>query len=443
MPVLHSIPIDRILIPKNRQRKLFPPEKIVELAGSISRLGLMHPVVVRRHEDGKSFWLVAGECRIKAMHTVWNFGEQVRCGTAIFAENMIPCNDFGEIEDPLIVKEMELEENIRRLDITWQEQAEATQELMELRTAVAKKNGEAPPKVDEIAAEVRGDSPTSREQTRKELIVAKHLADPEVQKARSADDAFKILKRREQLQKNAELAAQVGVTFNSSMHTLLNGDAIELMADLPKESFDVILTDPPYGIDADQFGNSGGLAGAGNQGSHFYTDSWTHWNKLMQWLAPESFRVAKPQAHLYLFCDIDGFVQLKHYFQEAGWWVFRTPLIWHNPTANRAPWPEHGPHRKWQMCMYAVKGERPVNSLKPDLVTYASDENLNHQAQKPVALYQDLLGRSVRPGDAVLDCFGGTGPIIPAGHILKCKVTYIEKDPAHYGTAVKRLKELE
>lgn len=437
---LRGIHYSKILIPKNRQRKEFIPEKVVELAGSISQYGLMQPVVVRN--ENNEDMLVAGERRMRALEYLWNFGEEVRCGQAVFPEGIVPCVDFGNL-DPLTAKEMELEENIRRVDLTWQEKAAATAELLELRTAQAKVNGTEPPTVNAIAVEVRGESPSAHDKTRKEIIVSKHLADPEVKKASTVDEAFKLLKRREELQRSADLAAKIGVTFNSSVHTLRQGDCLELLPELTKESFDVLLTDPPYGIDADKFGDSGGIAGAGNAGSHFYDDSWTYWNKLAKFLAGESFRVCKPQAHAYVFCDVDNFVFLKSFFIEAGWRVFRTPLVWVNPTSNRAPWPEHGPQRKYQICLFAVKGNRPVTKVQPDVLTYPSDENLNHQAQKPVDLYKDLLMRSVRPGDAVLDCFGGTGPILPAAHALKCRATYIERDQAAYGIAISRLKDLQ
>lgn len=438
--VIHSVPATSIVIPKNRQRKEFIPEEVIELAGSISKFGLMHPVILRQNNGAKE--LVAGERRMRALEYLWNFGEPVRCGTSVFPEGIVPSLYFGEL-DSLTAKEMELEENIRRVDLSWQERAAATSELLELRSALAKAKNEPPPTVDSIAAEIRGDSSNSRDKTRKEILVSKHLDDPEIKKASTVDDAFKLLKRREELQRSADLAAKIGVTFNSSVHTLRQGDTLELLPELTAEQFDVILTDPPYGIDADKFGDSGGIAGAGNLGSHFYDDSWTYWNKLAKFLAAESYRVAKPQAHAYVFCDVDNFVLLKSFFTEAGWRVFRTPLVWVNPTSNRAPWPEHGPQRKYQIALFAVKGNRPVTKVMPDVLTFSSDENLNHQAQKPVALFQDLLVRSVRPGDSVLDCFGGTGPILTAAHQLKCRATYIERDQAAYGIALERLSKLQ
>ena len=64
------------------------------------------------------------------------------------------------------------------------------------------------------------------------------------------------------------------------------------------------------------------------------------------------------------------------------------------------------------------------------------------QAQKPIALYQDLLSRSYRPGDKVLDPFCGSGPIFPAAHSLKCEATGIEIEPGNYGISVSRIQAL-
>lgn len=436
-PALHVVEIHELSIPDNRQRREFKSEEIINLANSISQNGLIQPVVIRRGNQG-NYILVAGERRIKAMMYVWNFGQKVRCGEHSFEEGQIPCIYQGEM-DPIDAYEMELEENIRRMDLTWQEKSAATSQLYELRRLQAARKGEAQPTVKDIAAEIRGDSGGAVDETRKELIVSRHLDDPDIAKAKTTDEAFKILKRKEERRKNTELATTIGLTFTADIHQVYHGDCLELLPTIPDGSVDVILTDPPYGIDADQYGDSGGRTG----GSHRYDDSFDTWTSLMQVLAVESFRVAKPQAHLYVFCDIDNFIFLRAYMEAAGWKCFRTPIIWHNPTAMRAPWPEHGPQRKYQLCLYAMKGDRRVLKLAPDFITFQSDENLGHQAQKPVDLYSDLLRRSVRAGDVVLDPFCGSGPIFPAAHGLKCQAIGMELDASAYGISVNRIKSLE
>jgi len=212
------------------------------------------------------------------------------------------------------------------------------------------------------------------------------------------------------------------------------------LASAPSDTFDIILTDPPYGMNADAFGNSGK---AGEYTEHAYEDSADFALECYMLLATEGYRVTKENAHLYAFCDIDLFATIKSVFAAAGWKVFRTPLVWFKPTAFRAPWPEQGPQRKYEIIFYAVKGDRKVNKLFGDVLTYSTDDNLGHQAQKPVALLIDLLSRSYRPGDKVLDPFCGSGSIFPAGHELKCEVTGIEVNSQHYGLALQRIQSLE
>jgi DNA modification methylase len=203
--------------------------------------------------------------------------------------------------------------------------------------------------------------------------------------------------------------------------------------------FDVICSDPPYGINAQDFNDSGGKI----PGQHLYDDSPTAWRRLMEPAAVLMARVTKPDAHAYLFCDVDMFVQLKIYMSMAGWDCFRTPLIWVNPGSFRAPWPEHGPQRKYQIILYARKGAKKVTRLYGDVLTYSQDENVGWAAQKPVALLQDLLRRSCNPGDSVLDPFSGSGSVFPAAHALRVRAYGIEQDPGAYAIAAKRIKELK
>lgn len=430
------IPFKSIIIPPNRQRSAKPPEYIIDLANSIDKNSLLNPPVIRVNEIGQNL-LVAGECRMTAVDYLWNMGQTLRYGGESIPEGMIPVTDLSEL-DPIDAYEAELEENIRRLDLTWQESAQAKANLLALRSQQAAKAGKPEPSVAKIAEEL-GYSQASENNIRKEIIVSRHLSDPDVAKAGSAKEAFKILKRKEELAKSAELAVSVGKTFSSSDHTLLRGDCIDVMKSLPDSSFDVILTDPPYGIDAQEFGNSDGKT----PGSHFYDDTPETWHKLMTTCAKEWFRLAKPQAHAYVFCDIAMYWKLWEYMTDEGWQVFRTPLIWVNPTAMRLPWIETGPQRKWQMILYAVKGSKPVTKIAPDVITVPSDANLNHHAQKPVGLYTDLLARSCRAGDSVIDPFCGSGPIFPSAHGLKVRATGIELDPSAAGIAAQRIKELK
>ncbi len=437
---MRPIPLSEILIPENRQRRDFDPLKLQELADSIDAHGLLHAVVVRPAPNGSGWFLVAGERRIRAIRDyLLPLGSHLRYGPDVLDDGYVPALALSEL-DPLAAEEAELEENIRRVDLTWPERAAATARLADLRTRQAVAKGDAPPTTAVIAEEVRGRSDGDfQEQTRRELLIAKHLDDPAIAGAKSLNEAWKALKRNEQAKKNAELAISVGATFTAETHRVFHADAADWLVDCPDETFDVILTDPPYGMGADEFGDSGGAA----KGEHSYEDSKEVFRDALRALCIHGWRITKAQAHLYMFCDIDGFLEARDAFEMAGWWVHRTPLVWHKPLGSRVPWPEHGPQRKYEFILYAVKGKKPVTRIYPDVLTYNSDPNLGHEAQKPVALYVDLLKRSCVPGDHVLDCFMGSGPIFPAAHELKVRATGVEKSASSYGLALNRIKALK
>jgi len=440
----NSIHIDKIIISDNRQRQEFEAESLVDLANSIAAIGLLHAPVMRETDSG--LVLVAGERRLRAMGDLWAMGDGIRHNGIDYPPYHAPYVTLGEL-DEIAAEEAELDENLKRRDLTWQERSAAIARLHALRIKQAEAIG-ATHTIADTAKELRPEfeGKASNEfgdfhaKVRTDVILADHLANPAVQKAKTAKDALKILKKQEDQKKNAELAERIGRNFNSSIHKLHHTDCIEWLKSCPDNTFDVICTDPPYGMGAESFGDGAGTMG---NAEHHYDDTKSTWQTLMIDLCPLLYRVSKAQAHLYMFCDIDNFHELKLLLQKAGWYVFRTPLINYKPRSGRIPLPEHGPKRQWEMCIYAIKGRKPVTGVYSDVISTVLEENLTHGAQKPVELYVDLLKRSVRPGDVVLDAFAGTGTIFPAAHQLKCKAVGLEQSAEYYGIAVQRLNALD
>jgi DNA modification methylase len=442
---MNTIPLTSITVSPSRQRREFNPARMHELTDSIESQGLFNAIVLR--QEGDTYVLVSGERRLRAVGNIFDLGGTLRHDNEEVPAGHIPytlITTLSSLERELA----ELDENIKRDDLTWQERAAALARIATLRQQQAVEAGEPPPTATELAQDliepVRdgfvGTEASGRNALREQLTVARFLDDPEVASAKTVGDAYKLLRRKESRRRDIALAAQVGTVFTAAMHTLLNTDALLWLAEAPAAAFDVILTDPPYGINADEFADSGGKAVS----EHQYKDDKDYFIAISTALAGESYRITKEQAHLYWFCDIDNFAFLKGMLDAAGWWVHRTPLVWHKPSANKIPWPQHGPRRTWELILYAVKGKRPtLKPSAPDVLAFNSDENLGHSAQKPVALFAELLGRSARAGDTVLDPFCGTGPIFPAAHGLKIAATGIELDQGAYGIAAKRLGVLE
>ena len=65
---------------------------------------------------------------------------------------------------------------------------------------------------------------------------------------------------------------------------------------------------------------------------------------------------AKPDAHLYMFCDFSYFRVLYALFSDAGWNVFRTRLFGSKPQTFRALGQNMVQQRKYEMILYAREG---------------------------------------------------------------------------------------
>ena len=436
--MIQTIEVSKLIIPQERQRREFEPQALQELSETIQAKGLMHALVVRETPEGIA--LVAGERRLRAITDMWMLGGTLRYNNQTIPEGEVPYVTLGQLS-PLEAEEAELEENLHRKDLTWQEHAAAMAKLHRIRSAQAQAQGRIHTVAD-TAMETKGRSDGSyQESVRKDLIVAKHLHNPEVAKAKSTDEAFKILKRIENTEKNVALAAAIGTTFTKSVHELHNVNCLDWMHHCEPNRFDVILTDPPYGMGADTFGDGGGGRLANNE--HHYKDDYEGWKTLMQAWAPLAFKVAKSEAHAYVFCDIDNFHELRDIMRDAGWYVFRTPFICTKPNSGRVPLPEEGPRRQYETLLYAIKGHKRTTAIYPDVITTTADAGLTHGAQKPVALYENLLQRSVRPGDSVLDSFAGSGTIFPACHNMKVKAVGLEMSKEYFGICTTRIADLD
>lgn len=485
---MNTIKRSSILISEDRQRQHFDEKAMVELRESIElsperpHAQLQNAPVLRLKvaEDGsESWWLVSGERRLRAIDDIFAMGGSFKHNGRVFTaeEGLVPFVNIGEL-GLLDAEEAELAENFRRANLTWQEHAAAVERLHNLRAAQKAAATEAilaDPVAEPLeklialsgvndkqshldtALEVYGSKfGTPGATVRNELLVAKHLDNPEVAKAKTLQEAVKIIRKDEVRRTASNLAAAMGKVAIEETYNIINGDCIAWMADPANHGkFDVILTDAPYGMGAQDFGDGGGkMTGI----DHQYDDSFTAWRDLMEGYERQnsdgswdsrfgwcelSYLVTKPQAHAYVFCDIENFPLLKKWMEDAGWYVFRTPLIAYKLNSGRVPLPDQGPRRQYETILYAIKGNKPVNGIFPDVIPCEGDENMGHGAQKPVALFENLLRRSVKPGDHALDSFAGTGPLLEAGVTLGIYTTLIETVPAYYGMCLQRAARLK
>lgn len=424
------IPFDKLFVPENRQRREFDKRKLESLSASILSKGLMHPLVVQW--DGDNYRLVAGERRSLAIRALSSLDMTIQCHDTTIPPGHFPVTLLGDLP-PLALREAELEENTIRVDLSWQERAAAIAELDSLRRDQAAEVGETHT-ATATASEIAGKDAVGSEITAvtEALAVSKHLADPDVAKAKSVKEAMKVIRSKAEAAHRAVLAAN----FNpvSSPHQMIHASCFDYSKAIPDNSQDLILTDPPYGIGADNFGDMAGTA-------HDYADTEEYALSCYELAAREGFRVAKASAHAYIFLDPRMWHQVSLLFVLAGWDVWPTPLIW-NKTNGMLPKPEYGPRRTYEMILFANKGNRKVLKVGADIITVPLLTDRDHGAQKPVSLYSELISRSCYPGNSVIDFFAGSGTIFPASN--KCKVVAIgmEMNKEYYNLALSRINEI-
>ena len=435
---MHIVPVESVIVPPNRQRKSVNAASLSFLADSIADKGLMHPIVCIfggvDYEEAPYdvFTLVAGFRRLEAVKKLRATNRVYSCdGRVIHPENIpvILVTDLSDIQ----LREAELEENILREDLTWQERTAATAELHELRLARDPQHTLLAT-ATEISDKERA-STGELSKISRAVIIAQHLDDPEVAAARNENEAFSIVARKTEKLFRAQLAEQY--ERPKSPHTLILGDLRVEMEKLSAGSVDCIIADPPYGMSAETFGDAAKLR-------HEYDDTLRASQHLYMEIVQRANLVCQDAAHLFLFCDIDNFVWLRERFSIfTEWSVQRTPLVWCKGSGGHLLDGSYGFRRTYELILFASKGKKKLTQLANDVINIPAAHDKEHAAEKPTALYSYLMSLSCNPGDSVLDPCCGGGTIFVAAHERNCVATGIELSPEYHATAQMKLHWIE
>lgn len=404
----------------DRIRKAFDENKLGLLSDSIARLGLLHAPIL---QDGV---LVCGERRLKAIGVMKAFNHQLTYQGVDVPEGHVPYTNLGTSTINAIM-EAELEENLMREDLSVHEEAAARANLHRLRV-------EQNPEHTIHATAQELSKPGKRLYTmdiRDAILIEEYATDTDVSKAKSTKEAMKIIAKKKRDSHNEDLAEEFHRTTTESPHTLVATDMVDWLAACNDKEFDVICTDPPYGIDAQDFNAQEGV-------THVYEDSREIFERIIGTIAVQGFRVCKAGAHAYVFHDYANWEFIRSTMESAGWRVWPRPIIWSKGNGLLAR-PNHGPRYTYECILFASKGDKPVTHVAPDVISVRTLTRQRRGAEKPVAVYLDLLARSIQPGDSVLDPCCGLGPIFPAANELSCRATGLEIDPTAIGYASARM----
>lgn len=330
--------------------------------------------------------------------------------------------------DPVLQREIELETNVQREDMTWQQRVSAISEIHKMKLVKDPNWG-----LGQTAA-VAGLIPS---RVSENLKVARMMkAFPEIAQAKSFAQALKHseVKARTWLQADeARRGMSKGIELKDRVWL---GDSVARIKEVPDESIHAIITDPPFGVDYDK--RVEGTVGTMTS----YEDSTESYKRLLS-MAPDLYRVLKPNGWLIWFFGMSWYSQVKETFRNAGFTVDELPIIWDRSDGrtftNR---PDHYFTRGYDVALHAFKGDPRLaitgrsNIIRVPPVGSSERELL---VERPIELYEELIKRTTYPGEVVADFFVGSGSCLAAAAKLQRGFFGIEQDPGRHAAAMSKI----
>ncbi len=386
-----------------------------ELASSIKDNGLFHPVRVHPlNTDPPTFKVTMGRKRVWAC--------------ASLGVTSIPCEVKTEESDEK-TRQVMIEENLRRYNLPWWEQAKLVKEWHELKQTILGKSASHRPDKN------KGKEGWSMRDTANELSISLGLVSESVLLANAVerDPSLRGIKDRatavrlvRSASKRIESEVMAAAPVEFAVNQVYNGSAAEVLKRLPKNSFDAVITDPPW--------------------LKYKDNTLTKDDETMP-VFKELFRVMRSDSFLYVIVGFDDFYVYKRKLSDYGFSVSNTPLIWKkaNFTLSKGvrPW-EYS--RDFELILLAVKGSPALVSSvqQSSILTYQQIPpiKLTHPHEKPIPLIVDLLEDCSHLGSIILDPFSGSGAHLEAALVSGRRYVGIERDHETYEKIVKRLEKV-
>lgn len=231
------------------------------------------------------------------------------------------------------------------------------------------------------------------------------------------------------------------------MLKLFQGDAVRIMRQFDPNTFDAIITDPPYSsggssltdklkAPAEKYTNKKTSNFANFEGETMDQRTWT---LFMTDALQYARRACKPEAVCVIFVDWRQYPVLSDAMQRAGW-SWRGVCVWDKLNSR----PQKGRFRQQaEFIVWGSNGKLPIDRPCPILPGVFSYPNVPtkdryHMTQKPIALMRDLI-KITLPGGHILDPFMGSGSTLDAAVQEGYSATGIELSPEIAKIAAHRL----
>lgn len=277
------------------------------------------------------------------------------------------------------------------------------------------------------------------------------------------DDDFSIEKTLNEIK---EPKTKLGDIYQLGIHKLICSDTTDpetLRKLFGKERARMIFSDPVYNISLDYNAGLSGKRSYGGKTSDRKTD--VEYKDLLKRSLENALSVSEPDTHVFYWCDETYIGLLQDIYRELGIENKRV-CLWIKNGQN--PTPKVAFNKCYEPCVYGARGKPHLsksdqslnevmnkeigtgNRLVDDildlmdiwLVKRLSANEYEHPTSKPPTLYQKAIRRCSKPGDIILDGFGGSGSCLIAGEQLKRKVYLVEIEPIFCDVIIKRYETL-
>ena len=386
-----KIPINQIKVEReDKDKKRFRRDlgDVQEMVESLRKHGLIQPIVVEPTGDLDTpfsaddvFKLIAGERRLTAAaYLGWN---DIGC---TFRE------DLTDVER----KEIELEENIQRKDVSWDEKIEALRQLDELKR---KEHGEA------LGGHLSKEDGWNRQKLAKavgasvgtvsqDIKLANELNEhPSLRKLVAGKTKMEARKTIEREMRASVLRERVAAGKIIVKACLIHGRAEDEIKKLADNSIHCVITDPPFGSDAIMAVSKGNLSSDFDDGTNVGT--WEEMEDVHAKVIKEMARVMIPGAHFYLWHAPTNAPEIRRMLEKGGFLVDGLPLIWGKGRSSMIPNPYHY-LPSYEMILFGCLGPRSRTLTKP-VMNFLRDYSADapqirvHRLQKP----KDLMLKAI------------------------------------------------
>lgn len=213
-------------------------------------------------------------------------------------------------------------------------------------------------------------------------------------------------------------------TIPFELNRLYNLDCKQAMKQIPDKYFELAIVDPPYGIGENGTKNHtrSKLAKSKDYKSYAGNDSAPPDQEYFR----ELFRISKNQ----VIFGANHFISKIPY--DSSCWI-----VWDKENGNND---FADCELAWTSFKSAVRifRFRWSGMLQGDM---KNKEIRIHPNQKPVPLYQWIIGRWANPGDKIIDTHAGSGSCLVAAYRAQHKFLGFELDKDYFTSADKRLRD--